>query len=166
MSLATSWMIALLTTDKILNKLRIKGLVYRTWTSVIFIGPGLLGFLGRCLHVYNVFELTLKSNPSSSLNASKWCHELWVFMAIFQYCNLANFHRNIARVLKDHEKWWSRSRSLDKVVISQSKHRIRRLVQKSTPLTWLTKSWGGILLYLSKMPAARFMLKFWERNNS
>ena len=30
MSLATSWMIALLTTHKILNKRRIKGLVYRT----------------------------------------------------------------------------------------------------------------------------------------
>ena len=47
MSLVTSWMIALLTTHKILNKRRIKGLVYQTPSSVIFIGPGLLGFLGR-----------------------------------------------------------------------------------------------------------------------
>ena len=44
MSLATSWMIALLTTHKILNKRRIKGLVYQTRSSVIYIGPGLLGF--------------------------------------------------------------------------------------------------------------------------
>ena len=29
---------------KILNKRRINGLVYRTQTSIIFIGPGLLGF--------------------------------------------------------------------------------------------------------------------------
>ena len=42
MSLATSWMIALLTTHKILNKRRIKGIVYWTRSSVIFIGPGLL----------------------------------------------------------------------------------------------------------------------------
>ena len=55
MSLATSWMIALLTTHKILNKRRIKGLVYWTQTSVIFIGPGLLSFLGGGLCVYNVF---------------------------------------------------------------------------------------------------------------
>ena len=40
MSLATSWMMALLTTHKILNKRRIK--VHRTRSSVIFIGPGLL----------------------------------------------------------------------------------------------------------------------------
>ena len=55
MSLATSWMIALLTTHKILNKRRIKGLVYRTQSSVIFIGPELLGSLGRGLRAYNVF---------------------------------------------------------------------------------------------------------------
>ena len=59
MSLTTSWMITLLTTHKILNKRRIRGLVYRTWTSVIFIGPGLLGFLGRGLGVYNVFASKL-----------------------------------------------------------------------------------------------------------
>ena len=52
---ATSWMITLLTTHKMLYKRRIKGLVYQTRTSVIFIGPGLLGFLGRGLCVYNVF---------------------------------------------------------------------------------------------------------------
>ena len=40
-SLATSRMIALLATHKILNKRRIKGLVYQTQTSVIFIRPGL-----------------------------------------------------------------------------------------------------------------------------
>ena len=55
MFLATSWMITLLITHKILNERRIKGLVYRTRTSVIFIGPGLLGFLVRGLCVYNVF---------------------------------------------------------------------------------------------------------------
>ena len=44
LSLATSWMITLLSTYKILNKRRIKGSVYRTWSSVIFIGPGLLDF--------------------------------------------------------------------------------------------------------------------------
>ena len=37
---------ALLTTHKILNKRRIKGLVCRPRSSVIFIGPGLLDFLG------------------------------------------------------------------------------------------------------------------------
>ena len=52
MSSATSWMIALLTTHKILNNRRIKGLVYRTRTSVISIGPGLLGSLGRGLCLY------------------------------------------------------------------------------------------------------------------
>ena len=52
MSLATSWMITLLTTHKILNKRSIKVLVYRTRTSVIFIGPGLLGILGRGLCVF------------------------------------------------------------------------------------------------------------------
>ena len=55
MPLATSWMIALLTTHKILNKRRIKGLVYWTRSSVIFVGPELLGSLGRGLCVYNVF---------------------------------------------------------------------------------------------------------------
>ena len=55
MSLATSWMIALLTTHKILNKRRIKGLVYQTRSSVIFIGSGLLGILGGGLCGYNVF---------------------------------------------------------------------------------------------------------------
>ena len=50
-------MIALLTTHKILNKRRIKGLVYRIRSSVIFIGPGLLDFLGEGLCVYNVFGL-------------------------------------------------------------------------------------------------------------
>ena len=49
-------MIALLTTHKILNKRRIKGLVYRAQNSVIFIGPGLQGSLGRGLRVYNVFD--------------------------------------------------------------------------------------------------------------
>ena len=45
-----SWMIALFTTHKILNKRRIKGLVYWTQSSVIFIGPGLLVFgRGLCL---------------------------------------------------------------------------------------------------------------------
>ena len=53
MSLVTRRMIALLTTLKILHKRRIKGLVYWTLTSVIFIGPGLPGFLGRGLCVYN-----------------------------------------------------------------------------------------------------------------
>ena len=60
MSLASSLMITFLTTHKILNKRRIKGLVYRTRNSVIFIGPGLLGFLGRNLCVHNVFAI-LKS---------------------------------------------------------------------------------------------------------
>ena len=55
MSLATSQMIALLATYKFLNKRRIKGLVYRTRSSVIFIGPRLLGFINRGLSVYNVF---------------------------------------------------------------------------------------------------------------
>ena len=41
MFLATSWMIALLITHKILNTRRIKGLISWTGTSVIFIGPGL-----------------------------------------------------------------------------------------------------------------------------
>ena len=50
MSLATSWMIALLTTTKFLI---IKGLAYWTQSSVIFIGPRLLGFLGGGLCVYN-----------------------------------------------------------------------------------------------------------------
>ena len=59
MSLATSWMIAPLTTHKILNKRRIKGLVYRTLSSVIFIGPGLLGSLGRGRCVYDVFVSAL-----------------------------------------------------------------------------------------------------------
>ena len=40
---------------KILNKRRIKWLVYRTRPGVIFLGPGLPGFLGRGLRVYNVF---------------------------------------------------------------------------------------------------------------
>ena len=48
-------MIALLTTHKILNKSWIKGLVYRTRSSVIFTAPGLPGFLGRGLFVYYVF---------------------------------------------------------------------------------------------------------------
>ena len=55
MSLARSWMIALLTTHKILNQRRVKGLVY--WIFVIFLVPGLLGFLGRGLCLYNVFGL-------------------------------------------------------------------------------------------------------------
>ena len=55
MSLATNWIITLLTTHKILKKRRIKGLIYRAQSSVIFIGPGLLGFLGGGLCVYNVF---------------------------------------------------------------------------------------------------------------
>ena len=45
-------------THKILNKRRIKGLIYRTRSSVIFIGPGLLDFLGGGLCVYHVFALT------------------------------------------------------------------------------------------------------------
>ena len=58
MFLATrGWMIALLTTHKILNKRMIKGLVHRTRSSVIFIGPGLLGSLRTGLCVYNVFAL-------------------------------------------------------------------------------------------------------------
>ena len=50
-SLVTSWMIALLSTHKILNNRRIKGLVYGTRTGVIFIGPELLGILetGLCV---------------------------------------------------------------------------------------------------------------------
>ena len=59
-SLATSWMIALLTTHKILHKRRIKGLVYWTRSSVIFIGPGLLGFLDRGLCAYNVIVYNLR----------------------------------------------------------------------------------------------------------
>ena len=55
MSLATSWMIAFLITHKFLNKRSIKGLVYRTLSSVIFIGPGRLSFLGGGLCLYNVF---------------------------------------------------------------------------------------------------------------
>ena len=40
-----------LTTHRFLNKRRIKGLAYRTRNSVILIGPGLQGFLGRDLCV-------------------------------------------------------------------------------------------------------------------
>ena len=52
-------MINLLTTHEILNKRRINGLVYWTLSSVIFIGPILLGFLGRGLCLYNVFGISL-----------------------------------------------------------------------------------------------------------
>ena len=66
MSLVTSWMIALLTTQKILNKGRIKGLVYRTQSCVIFIEPGLLGSLGRGL--YNVFGLKKEEKTKQKLH--------------------------------------------------------------------------------------------------
>ena len=39
----------LLTTHKILNKRWIKGLVYRTRSSVIFTGRGLLGWRSMCI---------------------------------------------------------------------------------------------------------------------
>ena len=59
MSFVTSWMITLLCTHKILNKRRMKELVYLTLTSVIYTGPGLLGILGRSLCAYNVFDINI-----------------------------------------------------------------------------------------------------------
>ena len=80
-SLATSWMIAHLTIHKILNKRRIRGLVYQTRSSVIFIGPGLLGFLDRGLCVFNVFgkkermkELRMKVSDSELCNLYRAVH--------------------------------------------------------------------------------------------
>ena len=43
--------------------------VYRTRSSVIFIGPGLLGYLGRGLCVYNVFDSN-KDRNQTKLNMS------------------------------------------------------------------------------------------------
>ena len=78
MSLATSWMIALLATHKILNKRRIKGLVYWTWTSVVFIGPGLLGFLGRGLCVFNVFAFTIATSCGDGFLAAIKSKKRWL----------------------------------------------------------------------------------------
>ena len=74
-SIATSWIIALLTTHKILNKRGIKGSVYQTWSSVIFVGPGLLGLIGRSLCVYDVFEGT--PNPTADQSNLSWDNDIF-----------------------------------------------------------------------------------------
>ena len=76
---------SVLTTHKILNKRRVKWwLVYRTRSSVIFIGPGLIGFLGRGLCVYNVFGVALTQiSRCTTMYAVKCTQNLWHLQQVF-----------------------------------------------------------------------------------
>ena len=81
MSLATSWMIGLLTTHKILNKRRIKGLVYRTRSYVIFIGPGLLGICVYNMSLGGIFSFWLAAWQLKM-------RHFWTEICLRQHCQI------------------------------------------------------------------------------